>query len=1174
MTNNLKNDEIDLVAANSNNVPPIRHSVSFPLPGSGGVFQSFGSVSNQIDEQGSLDHNKNANETVLEPIVEENLAIGESSSQPRRGQKIPTRIHVIPQNSSNSRRLSRSRSYFPGSYSASFSNERVPWNSLRQYNDSLLSCSPQSLMDDNIHEDPSSMMSPTDGLFSVIMDDGTLQNRRISLTSEYSRQNTENTPLLEDYDNYDSDSDIEILINKNPRYENSLSSYYYNIKHWLQKKLFTPNQKNIIKCALSFFLASLFTYTPFLFETFDLYDLQISHLVASVVVFFNPAKTIGGIYEAVFFSFLGGIYGMLVGIGSMVTAKWFYSHDMPNLGHLITVVVWCGGSMFIVAFNKAKFNKPAFNSACSLANIIIFVTLTREGALILDDQQKKRLIQVTKIILIGIVISFLVSILIWPTSASKKLRNDIDVTLKSFRILLKLLTKTFLIDDIHYTDESVQSAIASYRATFTSLQDSLKQAAFEVHNQNMQQQLSLYKEVVKSLIRLAQHLGGLRSCCGLQWEIIKDQEEKKEPNTENQRRTNNNNDSSDEEESGNLRVLIEFIRFVGPPMKSLAFTCKQTILHLQDLFASSNNSLKTTSSFTVLHQNLQSALTLFEESQSRGLNRLYKKNNNLKDRPNEEIFLIYFFVFNLQEFTRELTDLVDLVDMISRIDAKEQERRERRRWWQFWLFFSCFARENSFESARKESFIKKMKDKFPENTHNLFDTLQTPKPKTFWQKITMKIWKSLSWFRQFEVKYAFKAAVSAAILVSPAFIESTRDLYYYYRGEWACITMMVVMVPTVGGTNLVAIYRVLGTLFGSYLSWVIYTLFPDNPVILSIFGFIIALGCFKLILYTKYNRIGTFILLTYNLVALYRYNIRDKEPVMDIKDIAWTRFIAVSTGVIWGVVVTNYLWPYEARAELRKGLSQLFVNMGWLYKKLVAVYSTKTEVRENPQTRDMESYDTTVLLPKTSQHLSKSTKEFMDMELFLQVSLLKLSDLLAQTPNEPRLKGPFPRGTYNEILSGCQNILDKLLSMRIAVTKEDRYASVRRDFILPISRERKELVGNVLLYFYILAAALKLKTPLPIYLPPAEKARRRLVKKIRDLPVVKQRVIEGNDAHYIVYYAYALVMEDVIKELEHLGKCMQDLFGCMGGDEFNTFFTDPDESGFNDHHTIAQEQQE
>jgi len=52
---------------------------------------------------------------------------------------------------------------------------------------------------------------------------------------------------------------------------------------------------------------------------------------------------------------------------------------------------------------------------------------------------------------------------------------------------------------------------------------------------------------------------------------------------------------------------------------------------------------------------------------------------------------------------------------------------------------------------------------------------------------------------------------------------------------------------------------------------------------------------------------------------------------------------------------------------------------------------------------------------------------------------------------------------------------------------------VRRDFIIPVTKERREMVGNIILYFSTLASAFRLKAPLPPYLPPAEKARQQLV---------------------------------------------------------------------------------
>jgi hypothetical protein len=53
--------------------------------------------------------------------------------------------------------------------------------------------------------------------------------------------------------------------------------------------------------------------------------------------------------------------------------------------------------------------------------------------------------------------------------------------------------------------------------------------------------------------------------------------------------------------------------------------------------------------------------------------------------------------------------------------------------------------------------------------------------------------------------------------------------------------------------------------------------------------------------------------------------------------------------------------------------------------------------------------------------------------------------------------------------------------------------SVRQDFIIPVNKERHEMVGNIILSFSTLSSAFRLKAPLPPYLPPAEKARQRLV---------------------------------------------------------------------------------
>ena len=124
--------------------------------------------------------------------------------------------------------------------------------------------------------------------------------------------------------------------------------------------------------------------------------------------------------------------------------------------------------------------------------------------------------------------------------------------------------------------------------------------------------------------------------------------------------------------------------------------------------------------------------------------------------------------------------------------------------------------------------------------------------------------------------------------------------------------------------------------------------------------------------------------------------------------------------------------------------------------------------------------------------------------------------------------------------------------------------TVRTDFIIPVNRERREMVGNVILYFSVLASAFRLKSPLPPYLPPAEDSRLRLVslflrrfdvqllttvdsyqvEAIRQLDVVRNRDIKGS--RHLLFFAYALTMKAVIQELDYLGRTLQDAFGVIG----------------------------
>lgn len=757
--------------------------------------------------------------------------------------------------------------------------------------------------------------------------------------------------------------------------------------------------------------------------------------------------------------------------------------------------------------------------------------------------------------------------------------------MSSTKILLKLLTKTFLLDsDLpEFTaNKTLETAIKAHRASFTALKSALEGAKLEFYNLEMQYHAEGYTTIVESLKRLAQHIGGLKSSCGLQVEVMRGAHQQPNygaavPHQVSSQNTNNGKTifnlkagpqrkkmeselkkerACDQPTSsssyfdlnvntnafGTEGELVQFIRTVRSPMKSLAYTCKQTIVHLQARFM--HKTTQDTPSFHRLRQNLQNAMELFESSQHVAIMRFYKrqfkKQNQqqkkvqvedihtlllLLENPEEKedsLFLVYFFVFCLLEFAKELMVLVESVQYVFE-DMEENEKSQSMFAWTRYLLKKPRRAEqgkkdiiSNYYSSQiifKEKKNKKT-DIFVPNNHNTFNTLHTPEPKTKLRKFFLQLWGFFSMFRTHHFKFALKSMLTAEAISVLAFIPFTRPYFTAFKLEWTLITVMAVMTPTVGGTNLGAVLRIAATVLGCALAAVIYTLFHANTFILALMTWLISIPSFWMILHhNKHGRFGLFTLLAYNLIVLYKFNNPDR---VDVFELTWMRCVAVSLGVVIGLIVTAYVWPYEARTHVRKGLSDLLLRLSWLYKHLVSAYS-------NTNSSHSQEEDTDALVQQ-------------EVALFIQVDLLELQGLLVHAVNEPRLKGPFPVQTYEAMLVCCQHILDHLLTLRIVIHKDVWTRHVRHRYFAA-NKEFMEMAGNVFLYFYLLASALQLKTPLPPYLPPAEKTRQALMRTLLQQQQQSNSSLEllteeKRDECYMVYYAYVVVMENIIRELE------------------------------------------
>ncbi|TFY71629.1 hypothetical protein EVG20_g1380 [Dentipellis fragilis] len=985
----------------------------------------------------------------------------------------------------------------------------------------------------------------------------------------------------------------------------------------------SPLQRNILKCSIAYFIASLFTYNSYLSGLItkvtldgpqEWYPSPSGHMVATVAVYFNPAKTIGGMLEADKYCLMGLAFAAFISLGSMNVFWWLeVKHGWEWLADVLAIL-WIGIGMSLVAWTKVWMAKPTFNTACSMTAIILFVVVVKEGGV-------ETLLQVSFIIFLGSVVSNLVCYSIWPQYATVNLQTTMVKTLDSYSTLLKLLTSTFLLEEPmhHPSQEKIQKAVADHQASFTSLKKNLGEAQSESLWSGLSGRSgpsgvaeAPYDDAVDSLNRLAQHLNGLRSGTSLQYELATAHKDGKitikskvfsARNNTSQRpgsvaEINNKGKSTTEVLNDDAVIMLsaaasmfgDLVDELGPPLKALSVLSRRL---REAPFAESNNTRTKAiepRDFVELATQIERALYTFESTSNHAVLRLYRRSDmsGITSRAsvtsvvddnvvvtggdNESIFLVYFFIFTLQEFALEL---VSLVDAMGRIYAVERAKANKQ-WWFKRIpkkLFSCLrTKEEPNPSARQQkrpgpsglkrlsSFIKSgrphIASSFPKIRPHAPNTVQTPAwdSLSLWGKVKWLLWSLGGRMRERDIKYAVKAGMATAILAAPAFFDATRPVFMEYRGEWALISFFVVMSPTIGATNFLSVHRVLGTFFGAATAALVYTLFPEDPIALSLFGFFYSIPCFYYIVAKpEYATTGRFVLLTYNLSCLYCYNVRQKDVM--VTSIAFHRSVAVTIGVVWAAFVSRFWWPAEARRELSKALGDFCLNIGWLYTRLVAANSFSPEVLDEDEPEN--ATENTALIPRRPKTvLNNSIEQFMAMEFHLQVKLIELQTLLKQTQHEPRLKGPFPIKLYRSILTSLQAILDKLHSMRCVTTREEWYTDVRRDFILPVNKERREMVGNIILYFYTLGSAFRLKAPLPPYLPPAEKARQHLVDAIRKLDVVKHRDIKGS--RQLLFFAYALTMRGITQELDFLGHTSQEAFGVIGQsvESFDQLFED------------------
>lgn len=310
--------------------------------------------------------------------------------------------------------------------------------------------------------------------------------------------------------------------------------------------------------------------------------------------------------------------------------------------------------------------------------------------------------------------------------------------------------------------------------------------------------------------------------------------------------------------------------------------------------------------------------------------------------------------------------------------------------------------------------------------------------------VSVRIWRALSFLRREDIRFAVKVGIGAILYATISFIPSTRPFYSRWRGEWGLLSYMLVCSMTIGASNTTGFQRFLGTCLGALVAVTCWIIANHNPVVLGFLGWAVSVGCFYIILGIGKGPMGRFILLTYNLSALYAYSLsmRDYEDDDDegginpaIWEIVLHRVVAVISGCIWGLVITRVIWPISARKKLKDGTSLLWLRMGLIWK------------------RD----------PLTTMLEDDTRSSYMDIResIELQRFVIHLEALRDSATYEFELRGPFAEDLWKTILEATGRMLGAFHAMNVVILKDLKATSGEVELLSYTRHERMQLSARI-----------------------------------------------------------------------------------------------------------------
>ncbi|KAI9850893.1 MAG: hypothetical protein M1838_004872 [Thelocarpon superellum] len=688
--------------------------------------------------------------------------------------------------------------------------------------------------------------------------------------------------------------------------------------HQVRTAVTSRTGQGVLKCSLGYLLGSMATFVTPISALLGNQDGK--HIVATVTVYFHSARSLGSMFEATLLATLAVLYAVLISVASMSVAVGCRSVGLQVLGLAIVVVLFCGGGLGFVGWLKQRLSNPLVNVACSLTSLAIITVLTKEGAVQAYRFSAQKITQVIEMVLMGMFATAVVCVGVRPISARHELREAMIRTTDALGEMLATITRSFLEGrEEEMQDPAFKQASQHYRAVLSSLTKHLREAKYEHFFFGTEREYHVEAKLVECMQSLAQSTGGLRSAAATQFTLLaqstadhgqtmassvassalvtprlsSDQlgmltaiEEAPEEGHEELPTSLTRADGRSAMSTA-ADVFATFIEWQGPSMKSLAYTMKQ-ILDELPFGPGPRYEIAVNAHF---RSSLVDALDLYSHARAEALRRLYQERGHDRARTtsvaadHEEIAASCgHFSFSLQDFAEAMKTYLDTLEELKDEVAHASDRRS----WN-WLFRW---RRSTWEAGKRNGHGDDQEDLIDlhDSHHSQQDdptahTRDTRASTSQCNQVSLshpfryRIWKFLEFLRRDDIRFAVKVGAGAALWALPSFIPSTRPFYSRWRGEWGLLSYMLVCSMTVGASNTTGVARFLGTSLGAIGAIVAWNVSPGNPYGLAVLGWLMSLFCFYVIVALGRGPMGRFILLTYNLSALYAYSlsVRDGE---------------------------------------------------------------------------------------------------------------------------------------------------------------------------------------------------------------------------------------------------------------------------------------------------------